>query len=70
MLRRMVDAPVPGKRWREDRKRGGKTHVKNYMESMESKVKDVLDKKKGRQKFKTIQATPDDGKHMRRRSEF
>ena len=28
MLRRMLDAPVPGKRWRGRQKTGGKTRVK------------------------------------------
>ena len=33
ILRRMVEAPVPGKRREEDRKPGGKTRVKKNMDS-------------------------------------
>ena len=66
MLRRMLDAPVPGKRQRGRRKTRWKDSCKRYMESTGLKVGGVFDRTK-RNGFQTIPATPHNGEITRTR---
>ena len=69
ILRRMLDAPVPGKRRRGRQKTRWKDSCKRDMGSVGLKEEDVLDRAKWKIIFKTIPATPDDRlRSIRRRS--
>ena len=67
VLRRMLDAPVPGKRRRGREKPMLKASCKRNMESEGLKVGDVLDSTKRGRGIQTVPAIPDDGNSLRRR---
>ena len=60
VLRRMLDAPVPGKRRRGRQKTGEKTWVKDISVGLKEDAPD-------RTKWNTIPTTPDDSKSPTRR---
>ena len=62
MLRKMVDAPVPGKRPRGRQHTRWKYYCNRDKESAGLKVGDPLDNTQWKRKYKTIPATPDDRK--------
>ena len=67
VLRRMLDAPVPGKRRRGRQETRWKDSCKRYMESVWLKMEDALDRTKRKNDIYNHPVTPDDGKSPRTR---